>query len=75
MPFPCQVWINQGDIILVGLRDFEPSKADVLLKYTADEARNLKTYGELPENGLSLSPSWFCLPFIDSVLQPRSTRR
>ncbi len=47
------MWINQGDIILLGLRDFEPGKADVLLKYTADEARNLKTYGELPENGAS----------------------
>jgi hypothetical protein len=25
-------------------------KADVILKYNPDEARNLKTYGELPEN-------------------------
>lgn len=44
-----QVWINQGDIILVGLRDFQDAKADVILKYNPDEARNLKTYGELPE--------------------------
>ena len=47
-----QVWINQGDIILIGLRDFQGEKADVILKYTSDEARNLKTYGELPENGV-----------------------
>ena len=47
-----QVWIGTGDIILVGLRDYEKDKADVLLKYNADEARNLKSYGELPENGL-----------------------
>lgn len=45
-----QVWINQGDIILVGLRDYQDSKADVILKYTPDEARNLKTYGEFPES-------------------------
>ena len=45
-----KVWINQGDIILISLRDFQDAKADVILKYTADEARNLKAYGELPEN-------------------------
>ena len=44
-----QVWINQGDIILLSLRDFQDDKADVIQKYTADEARNLKAYGELPE--------------------------
>nr|XP_036677922.1 eukaryotic translation initiation factor 1A, Y-chromosomal-like [Drosophila suzukii] len=49
-PFLLQVWINQGDIILVGLRDYQDSKADVILKYTPDEARNLKTYGEFPES-------------------------
>lgn len=45
-----KVWINSGDIILLGLRDYQDTKADVILKYTADEARNLKTYGELPES-------------------------
>lgn len=48
--FFLQVWINQGDIILVGLRDYQDAKADVILKYTPDEARNLKTYGEFPES-------------------------
>lgn len=46
-----KVWINQGDIILIGLRDYQDAKADVILKYSADEARNLKTYGEFPETG------------------------
>ena len=45
------MWINQGDIILIGLRDYQDSKADVILRYNPDEARNLKTYGELPETG------------------------
>lgn len=53
--FCLKVWINQGDIILIGLRDYQDAKADVILKYTPDEARNLKTYGEFPETG------WFCL--------------
>merc|ERR1719411_316120 len=44
-----KVWINASDIILVGLRDYQDNKADVILKYTPDEARNLKAYGELPD--------------------------
>lgn len=36
-----------GDIILLSLRDFQDDKADVIHRYTPDEARNLKTYGEL----------------------------
>jgi translation initiation factor 1A len=45
-----RVWINTGDIVLVGLREFQPEKADVIHKYTADEARSLQAYGELPAN-------------------------
>jgi len=44
-----KVWVNQGDIVLVGLRDYQDAKADVILRYNAEEARNLKAYGELPE--------------------------
>ena len=47
-----QVWINQGDIILLSLRDFQDDKADVIVKYTADEARNLKVrYRYVSERG------------------------
>ena len=46
-----KVWINTADIILIGLRDFQDEKADVILKYTPDEARQLKSRGEIPENG------------------------
>ncbi|KAI1362486.1 hypothetical protein F5Y08DRAFT_330077 [Xylaria arbuscula] len=45
-----KVWINNGDIILLSLRDYQDDKGDVLIKYTADEARTLKSYGELPES-------------------------
>jgi translation initiation factor 1A len=43
-------WINQGDVILVGLRDYQDDKADVIMKYHADEARELKRMREIPEN-------------------------
>ena len=38
--------------MLIGLRDFQDDKADIIMKYTADEARKLKAYGEIPENGI-----------------------
>lgn len=62
-----KVWINQGDIILIGLRDYQNAKADVILKYTADEARNLKTYGEFPETGkLHFFLNFVSFRFVDS---------
>ena len=30
-----KVWVNQGDIVLIGLRDYQDAKADVILKYVA----------------------------------------
>jgi len=36
--------------ILLSLRDYQDEKGDVILKYSADEARSLKAYGELPES-------------------------
>ena len=38
------------DIILVGLRDYQDQKADVIMKYNSDEARRLKNMGHLPES-------------------------
>jgi translation initiation factor 1A len=43
-----RVWISTGDIVLIGLREFQADRADVIHKYTADEARNLQAFGELP---------------------------
>ncbi len=43
-------WINISDIVLIGLRDFQDGKADIIFRYTADESRKLKTMGELPNN-------------------------
>ena len=45
-----RVWINSGDIVLIGLRDFGDDKADVIMKYYDEEAKELKELGELPEH-------------------------
>jgi len=42
--------VNQGDIILIGLREFQDGKADVILKYLPDEARRLKQLKYLPSD-------------------------
>jgi hypothetical protein len=47
-----QVWINQGDIVLLSLRDFQDDKADVIVKYSADEARNRKYRSHLAFAGV-----------------------
>jgi len=44
-----KVWVTPGDIILISLRDFQDGKADVILKYNSDEARKLKSMGQLPD--------------------------
>lgn len=44
-----KVWVNQGDIVLLGIREFQDDKADVILKYSSEEARKLKAVGELPD--------------------------
>mmetsp|Transcript_37585 Transcript_37585/g.94244 ORF Transcript_37585/g.94244 Transcript_37585/m.94244 type:complete len:147 (-) Transcript_37585:2075-2515(-) len=45
-----KIWINIGDIVLIGIRDFQDQKGDIILKYSASEARSLKAYGELPSS-------------------------
>jgi len=35
-------WATVGDIILIGLRPYQDSKADILRVYNSDEARRLK---------------------------------
>jgi translation initiation factor 1A len=36
------MWIGVGDLILISLRDFEDEKADIIHKYTTEEARSLQ---------------------------------
>lgn len=41
-----RVWISTGDWVLLGLREFEEQKADIIHKYTADEVKMLQNSGE-----------------------------
>ena len=43
-----KVWIKVDDIVLVGLREWQDDKCDVILKYTKEEVKLLQSYGELP---------------------------
>lgn len=45
-----QVWVGLGDIILVSLREYQDDKGDVIVKFSAEEARELKAMGEIPEH-------------------------
>lgn len=46
--------------MLLGLReDFDADKGDIIHKYTLDEARNLQSHGELPDNALHVSTPGF----------------
>jgi translation initiation factor 1A len=45
-----KVWINKDDLILVSLREYQDDKCDVIFKYTPDEAKFLKKYGEIPKD-------------------------
>lgn len=55
---------------MISLRDYQDAKADVILKYTTEEARNLKTYGELPENGIMIIFSESLSSYLYNYLQP-----
>lgn len=42
-----KVWIKLSDYVLVGLRDFQDAKCDIIGKYSDEDVRNLRAYGEL----------------------------
>ena len=48
--FKRRVWINPGDTVLISLREFQDEKADIVHKYTPDEADLLKCNGEFYPN-------------------------
>ena len=43
-----KVWINQGDIILLSLRDYQDEKGDVIMKYSGMSSSFSSTYARLP---------------------------
>ena len=42
-----KVWMTRGDVVLVGLREFQDEKCDIIHKYTSDEASQLRKYEEI----------------------------
>jgi len=45
-----RTWVTKDDIVLVGLRDFQEDRADVIHKYTNDESRKLIKAGYIPSS-------------------------
>ena len=45
-----KVWIKINDIVLISLREFEQSKADIIYKYEIPEINFLKKENEIPDN-------------------------
>jgi len=45
-----RAWMTIGDIVLVSLREFQEKKADIIYLYNKKEVRDLKIYGEIPNN-------------------------
>ena len=68
-----RVWIKEGSVILIGLREFEDDKADVIHCYSDDEVRPLKAYGELTEDENSTKEdqiTWENNEIIDTPSKP-----
>lgn len=42
-----KIWIKLNNYVLVALRDFQDSKCDIIGKYSDEDVRNLRAYGEL----------------------------
>jgi translation initiation factor 1A len=45
-----KVWINKDDFVLVSLRDYQDDRCDIILKYSPEEVKMLKSYDEIPKN-------------------------
>jgi len=48
-----RMWIVLGDLVLFSTRDYEEEKGDIILKYSDDEARRLKQFGEVDDISLT----------------------
>jgi len=50
-----RTWIGVGDIILIGLREYQDDKADIMVRYNEDEKNQLIADGEFANDKLSAS--------------------
>lgn len=44
-----RIWIREGSVVLLGLREFEDDKADIIHVYMPDEIKKLIAYGEIDD--------------------------
>merc|ERR1711982_197015 len=68
--FRRRVWINRDDIVLVGLRDYQDDKADIIHRYSPEEARTLKMLKELPAKA-RIDIDTVDAPSDDEIIDPR----
>ena len=45
--FKKRIWINLNDVVLVGIRNYQDSKSDIIYKYTTNEVKKLIKVGEI----------------------------
>jgi translation initiation factor 1A len=45
-----RMWIREGDLLIISVWDFEPSKCDVRFRYTKTQAMNLSKKNKIPKN-------------------------
>ena len=52
--FHRRIYINNLDIVLIYIHEYEQDKGDIIYKYTIDEAKKLQANGEIPKVELDL---------------------
>lgn len=63
-------WLLKDDIVLISLRDFEPSKCDIVWKYKDDEVKQLQKTGEIPsELGTKDDSTFDFIEFDNSTVE------
>ena len=45
-----KIWVKNGDIVIVALRDFEDDKCDIIYVYQQKEVKKLMKLGEIPDS-------------------------
>eukprot|EP01087_Luapelamoeba_hula_P005427 TRINITY_DN1550_c0_g1_i1.p1 TRINITY_DN1550_c0_g1~~TRINITY_DN1550_c0_g1_i1.p1 ORF type:complete len:189 (+),score=45.91 TRINITY_DN1550_c0_g1_i1:54-620(+) len=68
--FKKRVWINKDDFVLVGLRDYQDDKGDIIHKYSPEEARTLRAWGEIPADKASFEDDGSDIEEEEFGLQP-----
>lgn len=65
--FKRRVWISNGDVVLVALRDFEDEKGDIIHKYMPDDIQSLEDIEEYSVNKVKKIDSTHVLSIDDLI--------